>query len=46
MVPMDCPTKDTEDTDSPNMFAPLKNKVDDYINFSASAHAPHVEKET
>jgi hypothetical protein len=38
--------EETEDTDSPNMSAPLKNKVDDYMIFSASAHAPHVEKAT
>jgi hypothetical protein len=38
--------EETEDTDSPNISAPLKNKVDDYMNFSASAQAPHVEKPT
>jgi hypothetical protein len=46
MVPMDCPTEDTEDTDRPKMSASLKNKADDYMNFFASAHAPHVEKVT
>jgi hypothetical protein len=47
-VSMDCPMEDTEDKeiDNSNISASLKNKVDGYMNFFASTHAPHVEKET